>query len=94
MTSRDLDLQRASASPPLSGNPLAKRSKALSGRHQDLKFTLHRKLLDKINLDALATIETETLLNTQPRGVELDYRVIAVNKAGTGQPSATVSVVL
>lgn len=29
-----------------------------------------------------------------PPGVEFDYRVIAVNKVGAGQPSATVTVVL
>ncbi|HWO89925.1 MAG TPA: fibronectin type III domain-containing protein [Gemmatimonadales bacterium] len=37
---------------------------------------------------------TEHLASGQPRGVELYYRVFAVNKAGTGQPSATVTVVL
>jgi len=42
---------------------LGQPSRPLSGRHQDLKFTLHRKLLDKINLDALASIETQTLRN-------------------------------
>ena len=36
---------------------------ALGQQHQDLKFTLHRKLLDKINLDALASIETQKLRN-------------------------------
>ena len=35
--------------------------RALRQQHQDLKFTLHRKLLDKINLDALASIETQKL---------------------------------
>ena len=35
----------------------------LGQQHQDLKFTLHRKLLDKINLDALASIETQKLRN-------------------------------
>jgi pilus assembly protein CpaF len=35
----------------------------LSKQYQDLKFTLHRKLLDKINLDALASIETQQLRN-------------------------------
>lgn len=38
--------------------------------------------------------DTEELCSNQPRGVELYYRVFAVNKAGTGQPSATVTVVL
>jgi len=32
---------------------------ALKPEYQQLKFTLHRKLLDKINLDALATIENQ-----------------------------------
>ncbi len=32
-------------------------------QYQDLKFTLHRKLLDKINLDALASIETQKMRN-------------------------------
>lgn len=36
----------------------------------------------------------EQLVSDQPRGEELQYRVFAVNKAGTGQPSATVTVVL
>ena len=44
-------------------NPLVARQRSLSGRHQDLKFTLHRKLLDKINLEALASIETQTQRN-------------------------------
>lgn len=33
-------------------------------------------------------------MSNQPRGVELQYRVLAVNKAGTGQPSTTVTLVL
>lgn len=37
---------------------------------------------------------TEQLVSDQPRGEQLHYRVFAVNKAGTGQPSATVTVVL
>jgi hypothetical protein len=44
--------------------------------------------------DAGTSTATEQLMSNQPRGVELHYRVIAVNKAGTGQPSATVTVVL
>ncbi len=44
--------------------------------------------------DAGTATDTEQLMSRQPRGVELYYRVIAVNKAGDGQPSATVSLVL
>ena len=44
--------------------------------------------------DAGTATNTEQLMSNQPRGVELFYRVIAVNKAGDGQPSATVSLVL
>jgi len=39
-------------------------------------------------------IESETSLTNQPRGAELEYRVIAVNKADDGEPSNTVMVVL
>jgi hypothetical protein len=38
--------------------------------------------------------DTEKLCSDQPRGVELYFRVFAVNKAGTGQPSATATVLL
>lgn len=34
------------------------------------------------------------LLSDQPRGVDLEYRVVARNKAGVGSPSATVTCVL
>ena len=47
-------LQRSAPAAPLQN---------LGQQHQDLKFTLHRKLLDKINLDALASIETQKLRN-------------------------------
>jgi hypothetical protein len=42
---------------------------------------------------AIAT-GTQQLMSNQPRGVELSYRVFAVNRSGTGQPSGTVTVVL
>ncbi|TDI55299.1 MAG: CpaF family protein [Acidobacteria bacterium] len=54
-----IDLDRSDVS--VSSNPLALKTRPLTARHQELKFTLHRKLLDKINLDALASIETQTL---------------------------------
>nr|VFJ98045.1 MAG: Fibronectin type III domain-containing protein [Candidatus Kentron sp. H]VFK00163.1 MAG: Fibronectin type III domain-containing protein [Candidatus Kentron sp. H]VFK03374.1 MAG: Fibronectin type III domain-containing protein [Candidatus Kentron sp. H] len=39
-------------------------------------------------------METEITLSGQERGKELEYRVLAVNKAGEGEPSNTVMVVL
>jgi hypothetical protein len=44
--------------------------------------------------DIGTSVDITTLLTNQPRGVEFEYRVLAVNKKGTGQPSATVTVVL
>jgi hypothetical protein len=44
--------------------------------------------------DIGTSVDTTQLVTNQPRGVEFDYRVIALNKAGTDQPSATVTVVL
>ena len=44
--------------------------------------------------DATISTSTEQLMSNQPRGVELSFRVFAVNKAGTGQPGATVTMVL
>ena len=45
-------------------------------------------------IDVATAIETESTLVDQPKAVELEYRVIAVNKAGVGSPSNTVMVVL
>jgi hypothetical protein len=44
--------------------------------------------------DAGTTTNTEQLMSNQPRGAQLHYRVIAVNRAGDGPPSATVTLVL
>ena len=44
--------------------------------------------------DAGTSTNTEQLMSNQPRGVEVDFRVIAVNRAGEGPPSATITVVL
>ena len=39
-------------------------------------------------------VDSQILLNGQERGVELEYHVIAVNKAGEGEPSNIVTSVL
>jgi hypothetical protein len=44
--------------------------------------------------DAGMAVESEITLTNQERGKEWEYRVLAVNKAGEGQPSNTVMAVL
>jgi hypothetical protein len=44
--------------------------------------------------DVSTAIETESTLVDQPEKTELEYRVIAINKAGDGSPSNTVMAVL
>lgn len=44
--------------------------------------------------DVATAIETEATLVDQPKGEELEYRIIAINKAGVGEPSNTVMAVL
>lgn len=53
-----------------------------------------RKREDGTWIDVGMAIESEVLLNGQESGVEFEYRVIAVNKAGEGRPSNIVRVVL
>lgn len=44
--------------------------------------------------DAATAVITEATLVEQPKGKELEYRIVAVNKAGDGEPSNTEMVVL
>ena len=44
--------------------------------------------------DAGISMVTEARFSDLPRGVELNYRVLPLNRAGIGQPSATITVVL
>jgi len=56
--------------------------------HADLQMAT------KYAQDVSTAIETEATLVDQPKGAELEYRVIAINKSGEGSPSNTVMVVL
>jgi hypothetical protein len=49
---------------------------------------------DGVWKDVGTAIETELLLNDQERGVDLQYHVIAMNRAGQAEPSNIVRVVL
>ena len=44
--------------------------------------------------DVATAVISEATLVDQPRGAELEYSIVAVNKAGDGEPSNTVMVVL
>jgi len=44
--------------------------------------------------DAATAVITEATQVEQPRGKELEYRIIVVNKAGEGESSNTAMVVL
>jgi len=58
-------------------------------------YKVQRRLHDGGSWKDIATaILTEATLADQPKKTELEYHVIAVNKAGDGQPSNTVEVML
>lgn len=44
--------------------------------------------------DVGTAVNTELELTDQPRSVEFEYRIVAVNRVGEGEPSNTVAVVL
>jgi hypothetical protein len=57
-------------------------------------YKIHRES-DGDQWDEIGTsTNTEQLVSNQPRGVSLNFRVTAVNNAGEGPPSATITVVL
>ena len=55
---------------------------------------VHPILVRMKRLDVATAIETELTLVDQLKGVELECRIIAINKSGEGSPSNTVIVVL
>ena len=67
---------------------------ALDGDEPTHYRILRRQLPGGEQEDVGSTNISEVTLSNQPRGVELEYCVIAVNRAGESAPSNTVSVVL
>ncbi|GAH11786.1 unnamed protein product, partial [marine sediment metagenome] len=58
-------------------------------------YKVQRRLRSGGSWENVATaILTEATLVDQPQKQELEYRIIAINKAGDGEPSNTVMVVL
>ena len=72
---------------------------------EKLRFNSHKKaqkaqkkgyssqIADKWQQTAIS-LETTAKLKDQPRGIQLEYRVKAINKAGQSEPSNTIAVVL
>jgi len=52
------------------------------------------RIIKSLRQNVAMAIETESTLVEQSKDAELEYRVIAINKSGEGQPSNTVIVVL
>ena len=67
---------------------------ALDGGDNDFYDVERRQLPDGVWAKIDNAYESEITLANQPRGVELEYRVVGVNKAGRSAPSNSVSVVL
>jgi hypothetical protein len=67
--------------PPAEGGPAA-------------TYRIQRRSPGRVWEYAATALDNDCLLSDQPRGIETDYRVVAVNKAGVGKPSGSVTVVL
>ncbi len=60
----------------------------------DLGSGIWQYTYEVTNISLTSALETEATLVDQPERTELEYRVIAINKAGDGLPSNTVMAVL
>lgn len=66
-----------------------------SGGGQVTAYKIRRRKRDGGTwMDAGMSVETEVLLEDQEPGLEIEYHLIAVNKAGEGPPSNVVRAVL
>lgn len=67
--------------PPATGGPAA-------------EYRIQRRMPGGAWEDLATTVDNECLLSDQPRGIEYDLRVLAVNRSGASQPSDGVTVLL
>ncbi|MCP4709698.1 MAG: fibronectin type III domain-containing protein [Planctomycetes bacterium] len=62
---------------------------------QVLNYLIQRRNPNQGKWELMAIVyQSNSYLTGQPRGIDLEYRIIAVNKAGKGEPSNTVMAVL
>jgi len=85
---RDLTIQSVTGAsvmlewrPPADGGPAA-------------EYRIQRRRPGGSWEEVATAADNDCLLSDQPRGIEFDLRVLAVNQAGIGEPSTTVTVVL
>lgn len=69
-------------------------AKPIDGGKPSAYRICRRQRPDGLWLDAAVAVATSAVLPAQPRSVELEYRLIAINRTGQGPPSNTVVVVL
>jgi len=67
--------------PPADGGPAA-------------EYRVQRRMPGGAWEDLATAVDNECLLSDQPRGIEYDLRILAVNRSGASRPSDTVTVVL
>jgi hypothetical protein len=73
------------------------RTEQHTGAHQYTAMStrlLRRRHVEEAWEEAGMSVDAQSLLSGQERGVTLVYHVIAVNKAGEGEPSNIVTTVL
>jgi len=58
------------------------------------RYTIQCKRNGSAWEDVVACTNTQHVVKDQPRGVELEYPVYAVNNAGSGPPGGVVTAVL
>jgi len=88
-------LRGGPAGPPKAGKP-AKGARQTSGGQAAGKLRFEIFSVDGGDewRQVAISLETRGSLKRQPRGVQLEYRVKAINKSGESPPSNTVAVVL